>query len=243
MKFMAVLTFGLRTLAPLLLLALFLLSAFSSSLVHAQPATIIVGSEPYGIAYDSAKGELFVANHNSGWVSVISDSTNAATASVPVGSEPFGITYDSAKGKVFVSNYGANSVSVISDSTNAIVATVKGLNGPQSLAYDSCNIADQHGLRDIRLDPRVRCHPHRLDYFKHHIDLLPVDRDSDRPRFLERYLRRQQHRQFVFSALELSRTCRDSRCPPPCAWGSCRVWKEDPQDSLWTTAVESPDRH
>ena len=137
MKFMAVLTFGLRTLAPLLLLALFLLSAFSSSLVHAQPATIIVGSEPYGIAYDSAKGELFVANHNSGWVSVISDSTNAATASVPVGSEPFGITYDSAKGKVFVSNYGANSVSVISDSTNAIVATVKGLNGPQSLAYDS----------------------------------------------------------------------------------------------------------
>ena len=97
MKFMAVLTLGLRTLAPSLFLALFLLSAFSPSLVHAQPATILVGSEPYGIAYDSAKGELFVANHNSGSVSVISDSTNTVVANVSVRS-PLGVTYDSAKG-------------------------------------------------------------------------------------------------------------------------------------------------
>ena len=210
MKFMAAPTSGLRTLAPLLLLSLFLLSAFSPSLAHAQPSTITVGTEPSGIAYDSVKGELFVANYNSGSVSVISDSTNTvvanvsvrsplgvtydsakgevwvvnefgsavsvisdstdtATASVPVGSEPFGITYDSGKGEIFVSDYGTNSVSVISDSTNAIVATVKGLNGPQDLSLRfrqgrglrrhpwSRNIADQHGLRDIRL------HQHRYD--------------------------------------------------------------------------------
>ena len=38
-------------------------------------ATVNVGSGPLGVAYDSAKGEIFVANSVSGTVSVISDST------------------------------------------------------------------------------------------------------------------------------------------------------------------------
>ena len=39
-----------------------------------------MGSDPDGVAYDSAKGEIFVANGGSGTVSVISDSTNAVLA-------------------------------------------------------------------------------------------------------------------------------------------------------------------
>ena len=81
-------------------------------------------SEPHDAAYDSAKGEVFVANQGSGTVSVISDSTNTIVATVPVGTDPNGVAYDSGMGEVFVANYGSNSVSVISDNTDAVVKTV-----------------------------------------------------------------------------------------------------------------------
>jgi YVTN family beta-propeller protein len=37
-------------------------------------ANVTVGSQPASITYDSAKNEIFVANHNSSSVSAISDS-------------------------------------------------------------------------------------------------------------------------------------------------------------------------
>ncbi len=39
------------------------------------PATVTVGSIPYGVAYDSEKGQIFVTMHNSNTVSVISYSS------------------------------------------------------------------------------------------------------------------------------------------------------------------------
>ena len=41
--------------------------------------TVSVGTNPYGAAYDSAKGEVFVANEGDGTVSVISDSFGTST--------------------------------------------------------------------------------------------------------------------------------------------------------------------
>src|SRR5947199_1705221 len=82
-------------------------------------ATVPVGSVPEGVAYDSAKGEVFVTNLVDGTVSVISDSTNAIVATVTVGSSPIGVAYDSAKGEVFVTNDRDNTVSVITISTNS----------------------------------------------------------------------------------------------------------------------------
>jgi YVTN family beta-propeller protein len=77
-------------------------------------ANITVGKSPYGVAYDSGKGEVFMANHGSNSVSVISDSSNSVVATVNVGNDPFGLAYDSAKGEVFVANEGYPIVSVIS---------------------------------------------------------------------------------------------------------------------------------
>ena len=51
-------------------------NASSTTQVATVSATITVGSGPAGIAYDSGKGEMFVANHDDNTVSVISDSTN-----------------------------------------------------------------------------------------------------------------------------------------------------------------------
>jgi YVTN family beta-propeller protein len=95
------------------------------------------GSQPDGIAYDSGKGEIFVANHADNTVSIISDSSNTVVATVAVGNAPNSVVYDSGKGEVFVSNYGSNTVSVISDSDNKVVATVPVGDGPGSMAYDS----------------------------------------------------------------------------------------------------------
>src|SRR5712692_3985679 len=93
---------------------------------------------PTGIEYDSARGEVFVADAAWDNVSVVSDATNAIVANVHVGANPFGLAYDSGKGEVFVSNQVSNNVSVISDTTNAvIVASIPAGSSPQWEAYDS----------------------------------------------------------------------------------------------------------
>jgi DNA-binding beta-propeller fold protein YncE len=131
-----------------------------SDVTNTVVATIPVGADPNGIAYDSAKGEMFVtnagtnpgdisaANFNTGNVSVISDATNSVVATVTVGPFPVsaGIAYDSAKNEVFVTYQGktatssspANTggVSVISDADNTVIATMNMAN-LGAVAYDS----------------------------------------------------------------------------------------------------------
>ena len=100
-------------------------------------ATIPVGKAPMGIAYDSAKGEIFVTNGQDDTVSVISDKTNTVVATINVGDYPYGVAYDFVKGEIFVVNLYGNSVSVISDTTNNVVATIPVGKSPYNIAYDS----------------------------------------------------------------------------------------------------------
>ncbi len=108
-------------------------------------ATIGVGSGPFGMAYDSGKGEVFVANRYTENVTVLSDNSDRPVASVslPANSTPLAVGYDTGKGEVFVANYypstKSGDVSVISDATNAIVAAVPLLAGalPFGVAYDA----------------------------------------------------------------------------------------------------------
>ena len=106
--------------------------------VHAigVTSTVTVGGAPWGIAYDSAKSEIFVVNSGAGTVTVLSDSTFKTLATITVGQTPYRDIYDSNKGEIFVTNYGANSVSIISDSTNKVIATVGVGASPSSFAYD-----------------------------------------------------------------------------------------------------------
>jgi YVTN family beta-propeller protein len=121
----------------LLFIVIFVLSAINDVHALGVTATIPVGKAPMGVAYDSAKGEIFVTNGQDNTVSVISDSTNTVVATIPVGAYPYGVAYDSAKGEIFVVNLHGNSVSVISDSTNTVVATIPVGESPYNIAYDS----------------------------------------------------------------------------------------------------------
>ena len=137
-----------RTTLVLSILAILFLSILSFAFVSrvaASPsvvATVPVGYSPEGVAYDSGKNEIFVANSYSGYgsiVSVISDTTPNLVASInvgPLGRGPYGVAYDSGKAEVFVANPQSNNVSVISDATNGVVATIKVGNTPYGVAYD-----------------------------------------------------------------------------------------------------------
>jgi len=104
--------------------------------------TVPVGSYPEGIAYDAAKGEVFVANINSGNVSVISDATDAVVATILIGSGlpgPNAVAYDPARGEVFVTDQLADDVSVINDTTDTVVATIPVGSAPSGAAYDAAS--------------------------------------------------------------------------------------------------------
>ena len=88
---------------------------------------------PTEVAYDSANGEVYVANNLATNVSVISGT--AVVASVNVHRAPFGVAYDSGNGEVYVTD--SDNVSLISGT--AVVATFGLQGGPGALAYDSGN--------------------------------------------------------------------------------------------------------
>ena len=94
-----------------------------------------MGYDHFGISrivYDSGKGEMFVSNYVSGYISVILDSTREVVATIPLGNDPYpnDLIYDSRKGEIFVcyevlpGKSNTNFISVISDATNSVVATV-----------------------------------------------------------------------------------------------------------------------
>jgi YVTN family beta-propeller protein len=99
-------------------------SVVASTSAWATLRQISVGGAPGGLAYDSSRGEVFVANIDSDTVSVISDSSDTVVATIAVGSYPFGVAYDSDRGEVFVTNLNSGTVSVISDATDTVVATI-----------------------------------------------------------------------------------------------------------------------
>jgi len=97
-------------------------------------ATIPVGGNPAGVAYNSGNGYVYVTNPFSDIVSVINGTTVVAT--VPVEYNPSGVAYDSGNGYVYVAN-DTTYVSVINGTT--VVATVPVGGEPNALAYDSEN--------------------------------------------------------------------------------------------------------
>ena len=97
---------------------------------------VAVGSDPFGVAVDSAADEVFVTNTGSDNVTVLNDTTQTAVASVPVGSGPLGIAYDNLTHELYVANSGSSSVSVISVSKLSVVANISVGRDPTGVAVD-----------------------------------------------------------------------------------------------------------
>ncbi|MCI4323491.1 MAG: PKD domain-containing protein [Thermoplasmata archaeon] len=99
--------------------------------------SVPVGSDPNSVGYDSATGQLFVANDGSNNVSVISVVNDSVVTSVAVGNDPDAVAYDSGTGLVFVANSGSDNVSAISAVNDSVLASIPVGSGHSALAYDS----------------------------------------------------------------------------------------------------------
>src|ERR1051325_7442360 len=103
----------------------FVFLAINTAYADSVIATIPMNS-PFGVAFDSANGDVYVTNHDAASVSVIDGSTNKVIATISVGKDPIGIAFDPANGYVYVANCegASTSVSVIDGSTNKVIANI-----------------------------------------------------------------------------------------------------------------------
>ena len=101
--------------------------------------TISVKETPYGVAFDSINGDVYVADEFSDYVSVINGATNNVIDNITVGTDPAGVAFDSSNRDVYVANYGSNNTSVINGATNNVIDNITVGTNPYGVAFDSIN--------------------------------------------------------------------------------------------------------
>jgi len=113
-----------------------------SAVTVINPATdsivraISLREQPFGIAYDSNTGQVFVVD-SSATVSVIDVSSLQVVHTIAVPSGYYSVLFDAATKEVYVSNANDDSVSVISDRTYSVVATVRVGLFPMGMGLDT----------------------------------------------------------------------------------------------------------
>ena len=121
-----------RHLHILLFVLLFLaLAAISKSpqIISADvstTSTIQVGNGPNGIAFDPLNGNLYLANYETGTVSVINGTTNSvvATVNLNIPRSPWEVAVNPSNGYVYVTDTDSGTVSIIDGQNNSLMATV-----------------------------------------------------------------------------------------------------------------------
>ena len=110
-----------------------------------------VGMSPFGIAYNSENGYVYVANFYSNSISVMDGFTNNLVTTIPLDSNTFpaGVASSSENGYIYVTNFyspsatGANlsagTVSIINGSTNTVVDTIQVGISPLGIAINPDN--------------------------------------------------------------------------------------------------------
>src|SRR5438477_363483 len=88
-------------------------------------ATIPVGKTPIGVAVDPSTNTVYVANSDSGTISVISGLTNKVTDTIKVGVKPDGVAVSPSTNTIYVTDAATYNASVISGSTNSVIATIR----------------------------------------------------------------------------------------------------------------------
>src|ERR1700722_467250 len=93
---------------------------------NSHTTTILVGSNPTGIAVTPNNAFIYVTNNGGNTVSVIPNTfpTFSPITSVTVGSGPYSVAFTPNSGFAYVVNVGSDSVSVINTTTQSVVATI-----------------------------------------------------------------------------------------------------------------------
>ncbi|MDE1880709.1 MAG: hypothetical protein KGI89_09195, partial [Euryarchaeota archaeon] len=99
-------------------------------------AQVPVGISPLGLAYDAAKGEVFVADSGSANVTIINTTTYRTVGSIPVGGSPMAVALDPLNGYLYVTDTVSGSTVVVDTSTDSVVGSVPVGLGPVALLFD-----------------------------------------------------------------------------------------------------------
>ncbi|MCA3021819.1 MAG: putative Ig domain-containing protein, partial [Rhodocyclaceae bacterium] len=109
--------------------------AFNHPSANAQ--TLPAGTNPRAIAVHPMTSKIYVANENSGNVTVIDGATNTITTNVTVGTNPFAVAVNPVTNKVYVANYISNNVTVIDAVSNTAIATVAAGTNPRAVVINT----------------------------------------------------------------------------------------------------------
>ena len=98
-------------------------------------SAISVGVAPVSLAFDPVDGNVYVANLESGNVSILN--ATGVVATVPVGGSPSAVVADPGSGGVYVANEDNSTISVLSDNSVVRSFSVENNSGPDALAFDA----------------------------------------------------------------------------------------------------------
>jgi len=85
----------------------------NGNFINGQFANTSNGQIPFGVAFGSANGYIYITNMVSK-VWVINGATNKVIANISVGKHPQEVAFDPSNGYIYVANAGSDTVSVIS---------------------------------------------------------------------------------------------------------------------------------
>lgn len=99
-----------------------IISTATNSLLGA----IYLGGEPYGVAYDSSNGDIFVSEYSSNQVEVISPNSQTVVGgfATGTGTAPAGITYVASNDEIYVDDSLSTTVQVYQATTLSPVTTI-----------------------------------------------------------------------------------------------------------------------
>ncbi|MHB1709121.1 MAG: YncE family protein [Thermoplasmataceae archaeon] len=93
---------------------------------------------PYGEAFDSENGYIYITEFQSGTVSVFDPNLGKVIDNISVGIDPYGIAYDQVNELIYVANQGSNNISVISSVNNTVISSFSAAI-PYDIAIDTAN--------------------------------------------------------------------------------------------------------
>lgn len=93
-------------------------------------------SDPVDVAADTNNGELYITDHNTSDVSVISGTSEKVVATITLATLPSGVIFDSHNSEVYVSTFMGDTVIVVNTTTNTVMKTIPVDGAPVGLASD-----------------------------------------------------------------------------------------------------------
>jgi YVTN family beta-propeller protein len=93
-----------------------------------------VGTNPFGLLYDTTRDRLIVANTGSTTVDAIDPATGALIARTGVGVAPIGLAHSTVDDLIYVANSASNTVSILRGSDLTLIATIPVGDGPREVA-------------------------------------------------------------------------------------------------------------